>query len=198
MARPRLVSDSEILAAARACFVEQGPHVSTAVIAEQVGLSQAALFKRFGTKQQLMLAALAPPAVPRWIPMVEQGPDDRPIPEQLHEILLSISEFLVEMTPRMATLWASGCDVREMISRFEVPPPVRGLRALTHWLAEARDQGRIACDSPKVTALMMLGSLHGRAFMSTMIGDAGVVDLDQYESQLARTLWRGIAPKEEP
>ncbi|MEM6925752.1 MAG: helix-turn-helix domain-containing protein [Myxococcota bacterium] len=197
MPRPRLVSDGEILAAARACFVEQGPHVSTSVIAEHVGLSQAALFKRFGTKQQLMLAALAPPEVPAWIAAVEQGPDERPIVDQLHEIADSMSEFFVEVIPRMATLWASGCDVRQIMSQFDLPPPVRGLRALTQWFAVARDAGRIHCDNPKVSALMMIGSLHGRAFMGTILGDAVNADLEAYSSQLANTMWRGLAPKEE-
>ena len=58
MVRPRLFSDAEILQVARRCFLEHGPAVSTTVIASEVGLSQAALFKRFGTKQNLMLLAL--------------------------------------------------------------------------------------------------------------------------------------------
>lgn len=198
MARPRLVSDGDILAAARDCFVENGPHVSTAVIAEQVGLSQAALFKRFGTKQQLMMAALVPPALPDWIELVERGVDERPIPEQLGEIAHAISTFLLEVTPRIAVLWAAGCAVHDVVARFEEPPPVRGIRALTSWFAEAKAEGRVDCDNPKAAALMMLGSLHGRAFMGTMLGDAVVADLEHYESQLTNTMWRGIAPKEEP
>jgi len=198
MARPRLVSDEEILDAARACFIEQGPHVSTAVIAEQVGLSQAALFKRFGTKQQLMLAALQPPEVPAWIAKVECGPDARPIEEQLREIAEAISSFFVEMTPRIATLWAAGCDVRHVMARFEVPPPVRGMLALTRWFEQARDAGLVHTDNPQVTALMMVGSLHGRAFMGTILGAELSPDLGQYASQLANTMWRGIAPKEAP
>ena len=196
MARPRLVSDVEILDAARSCFIEQGPQVSTTVIAEQVGLSQAALFKRFGTKQQLMLAALRPPEVPSWIARVEQGPDDRPIDEQLREIAESISAFFVEMAPRLATLWASGCQVREIMAEFEVPPPVRGMLALTRWFTLARNAGLVHSENPQVTALMMIGSLHGRAFMGTMLGADAGPGLDQYASQLANTMWRGIAPRE--
>ncbi|MEN0066769.1 MAG: TetR/AcrR family transcriptional regulator [Myxococcota bacterium] len=197
MARPRLVSDREILDAARACFVEQGPQVSTAVIAEQVGLSQAALFKRFGTKQQLLMAALAPPEIPEWIALVERGPDERPIPEQLTEIAQAISEFFVEMTPRLATMWASGCDMRAIMAQFKVPPPIRGLQALTQWFEAARDAGRIGDCNPRALALMYIGSLNGRAWMGTILGSETVnVDLDQYASQLAQTMWRGLAPEE--
>ena len=46
-----------------------------------------ALFKRFGTKQELLLASVAPCDPAPWLPLVEAGPDDRPLDEQLAEIL---------------------------------------------------------------------------------------------------------------
>lgn len=196
MARPRLVSDGDILEAARACFVEHGPNVSTAVIAEQLGISQAALFKRFGTKQQLLVASLLPPEVPPFIEIVEAGPDDRPLPDQLREITEAMGDFFVEITPRMAVMWASGLGVRNVMQCFDVPPPVRGLRALTGWFTRARDAGLVENCNPKANALMLMGSLQGRAFMTVLLGDVATTDLDNYASTLADTMWRGIAPKE--
>ena len=64
MGRPRTVSDDVILEAARAVFLEQGPGASTQSIADRLSVSQAALFKRFGTKRDLMIAALMPPVPP--------------------------------------------------------------------------------------------------------------------------------------
>ena len=60
-ARPRQISDEEILEGACACFLEHGPGVSTQVIADRLGISQPALFKRFNTKEELMISALLPP-----------------------------------------------------------------------------------------------------------------------------------------
>ena len=52
--RPRQFSDDELLQTARRCFLEHGPGVSTGLIAEELGVSQAALFKRFKPIQAAM------------------------------------------------------------------------------------------------------------------------------------------------
>ena len=198
MARPRQVSDDEILEAARAVFLEHGPSVSTQVIADRLGVSQAALFKRFGTKQDLMLRAMAPPAVPEWVPLVEQGPDDRPIPEQLLDIANLVSDFFERMMPRLAIIKASGINVDDVLNRYDMPPPVRARAALVRWLEVAQEQGRLGPIDPATTGTMLLGSLQGRVFLEKVLGIRVVENRDTYISELIQTLWRGIAPVEEP
>ena len=61
--RPKIKTDEQLLAAARSAFIEFGGAVSTTVIAENAGVSQATLFKRFGTKEQLMKRALGTDAI---------------------------------------------------------------------------------------------------------------------------------------
>ncbi len=57
MARPRTVSDSAILAAAANAVAASGPAgVTLAQIGAGVGLTAAALLRRFGSKDQLLLA----------------------------------------------------------------------------------------------------------------------------------------------
>ena len=56
--RPKKISDEDILEVARQCLMEQGSGVSTQFIADRLGVSQATLFKRFGTKLKLLQAAL--------------------------------------------------------------------------------------------------------------------------------------------
>lgn len=66
MTRPRTVTDQAILDAARHCAMERGPAVSLDVIAERVGVTSPALLKRFGSRQDLMIAALRPSDPPAW------------------------------------------------------------------------------------------------------------------------------------
>lgn len=198
MARPRTKSDGEILRAARSCFLEHGPAVSTTLIADEVGLSQAALFKRFGSKQELMLQALMPPAEPAWLDTVRGGPDERPIPDQLEEIGLAAADFFAEITPAMMTLKASGLDPRVLLRRYEVPPPARALQLLTAWLQAAMDQGRIRRVSTPDLAMSFLGLVHGRSFLQHIAGDwIPFGPVEDAVRQHVDVLWRGLIPGEE-
>jgi AcrR family transcriptional regulator len=57
VARPKLKSDDEVLAAAGSVLLEVGPHaVTLAKVAEAAGLAPATLVQRFGSKQGLLRA----------------------------------------------------------------------------------------------------------------------------------------------
>src|SRR5476649_2425176 len=58
MGRPKIIEDSELLAVARKVFREHGHTVTTRDVARAAGISQAVLYQRFKTKDQLFLAAL--------------------------------------------------------------------------------------------------------------------------------------------
>ena len=141
MARPRQTTDNAILTIARTCFLEHGPSVSTTVIAEAAGVSQATLFKRFGTKDDLLLKALAPASDVPWLALVQAGPDDRPAREQLVEIAHSIFVFFQHLIPNLAVLKSAGFSPKDLLARYEEPPPLRGRRLLAGWLIRAGDRG---------------------------------------------------------
>lgn len=199
MARPRTVSDDAILAAARSVFLEQGPSASTSVIAERVGLSQAGLFKRFSTKADLMVAALAPPPIPPFTRAVEEGPDPvRPIQPQLREIARGIAQFFKEMVPCLMVLSASGIAPQQLLTRFDVPPPLVAKVAMVGWFERAMADGRMRRGDadPLVSALM--GALHMRSFLchisdNPMSGS----ELDAYADSVVDNLWNGLAPTQE-
>lgn len=61
MPRPRTVSDAAILDAARKLFLRDGHTTSTREIARAAGISQAVLYQRFRSKEQLFFRAMLPP-----------------------------------------------------------------------------------------------------------------------------------------
>ena len=67
MARPRLITDEQILTTMRSCVLEHGAQVSLDVVAQQLGVTSPALLKRFGSLEALMLEALRPPEDPAFI-----------------------------------------------------------------------------------------------------------------------------------
>jgi len=198
MARPRQHSDDEILEVARKCFLRDGPSVSTTVIAAELDMSQAALFKRFGTKSALMIAALAPPEKAAWLDEVAGGPDERPIDVQLVEIAVRLDSFFAEIVPGLSVLKSSGIDMKELLSKFDVPPPVRGLQALATWFGAAVAQGRMRPCNPVSTALMFFGPLHSRAFMAHIIGPSLPVGDDSFLQDFVSVMWTGLAPEPQP
>lgn len=193
MARPRQVSDEELLASARACFLEHGPGVSTTVIAERVGVSQAAVFKRFPTKNELMVAALRPPEHPPFLGLLERGPDPATsLEDQLTEIGLAISRFLGEIVPCIATLHASGIDKEALFRGYQVPPPIRTQLALAAWFQRAQGLGLVRALPPGDLATAFMGSLHVRAFLQHVGAGAMAAPLDQYVRTVAITFLHGI------
>lgn len=194
MGRPRQVSDEDILAIARRCFLEQGPSVSTVTIAEQVGLSQAALFKRFGTKQDLMFQALLPPALPDWIAAVERGVDERPLEVQLRDLAGQMMDFFNDYIPRISTLKAANVDVGEVFKRYEVPPPMRARAGFIRWLREAEERGLIRPIDHASMAEALIGGLQGHVFLSHIIGRA--TDDDAFLESWLDLVLRGLLPGE--
>lgn len=196
MARPRTISDDQILEAARECFFEQGPAVSTDIIAERLGVSSQALFKRFHNKQELMLAAIAPCGPAPWIPLVEAGPDDRPLRDQLTQILSELAEFFVDIARRMSVLRWSNVHPRELMDRFDEPPPLVDLRVLADWLQRAAERGLIRHVDFKATAMMMLTSMHGPAMLTDMLGQHPTGHTRaEYVDAMADILLQGMVPR---
>jgi AcrR family transcriptional regulator len=196
MARPQQVSTEEILRVAREVFLTRGPAVSTEVIAAELKVSQPALFKRFGSKKELMLAALCPKPIPGWTEEIAAGPDERELRVQLREISSKVAAFFAEISPCMMILRASGIDVEEVMGRYETPPPVRATRAVQAWLARAQARGLVRDVDPHDAATSILGALHMRQFMCHIAHEtADPPEFESYADELIEFLARGLEPR---
>lgn len=194
MGRPKKFSDEDILRVARDVFLEKGVHTSTQEVADSIGLSQAALFKRFGTKEELVMKALVPASDPYFIGMLDGGPDDRPMQEQLHSIGVVIGNFFSTMVPVMSAMHGSPHPARIMACWDGEPPPVRVTMALAKFLRQAHHKGLVSCAHPETVATMLLGSLFQRAFMLNLNKDLPFEPVETHVAQLVTQLWPGIAP----
>src|SRR5262245_46650519 len=98
MGRQKTISDDEVLRIARNIFREQGHTATTREIAQAAGISEAILYQRFGSKDELFFAAMHP-----------QGPDldhllgPKDPPEDalayLHAVVLRLGEHFAEVIP---------------------------------------------------------------------------------------------------
>lgn len=196
MGRPRQFTDEEILDATQACILAHGPSVSTTMIAERLHMSQAALFKRFGTKEKLIIAALSRPMNRNPIAeIMGLDPSSEPIRDQMIAMGTAILMVMRRVVPCMSMLHAAGIDPTHLHS--ENSPPVQGREYLTQWFQAAIDQGRVRAFDPHVMAVGFLGMLHARPFRETILGDTALKCTDlEYVTQLVGLLWTGIELEE--
>ncbi len=196
MGRPRQVSDEEILEVARACFLEQGPGVSTTVIAERLGVSQAALFKRFRTKEELMLAALKPGGELPWAGRIMAGPDGGDVREQLIEIGTEVLEFLDRLIPCIAVLRSAGMGPEQLRALGKDAPPVRTQKLLADWFERAMEQGLVRRCDADAAATTFFAALQLRAFVRHLGAEALFAASPRaYAERIVELLWDGIAPE---
>ena len=165
MARPRLITDEQILTTMRSCVLERGAGVSLDVVAEQLGVTSPALLKRFGSRVELMLKALQPPDAPPWMATFDLGPDSRPLEAQLTEHFQRLWDFFTEVIPCVSALRESGVP-HEKIFEGKRNAPFHAIRAISHWLEKANTAGLIQTDAPESVATAILGALQTRAFTS--------------------------------
>lgn len=198
--RPRQVSDAQICETARDVFVRQGPHAPISAIAERLGVSSAALFKRFGSKDSLMLAALAPPPLTSlsWFQQLEAGPLlDLDAKIQLHQVAVEIARFLEMMVPQIACLAASGiAPVRAATLHHPIPVPVQTQRCLAAFIEKAQDQKKLQSGNATKMAYALLGALHMRAFTLHLAPPpTGDETVERFVESLLQVLWSGLAPE---
>ena len=192
--RPKQVTDEQILAAARRCFLERGARVSAEDIARELGLTHTTLFNRFGSKEALMVAALRPPEKIPLVTALEAGPDDRPIRQQLVEHCKVMSGYFEELQAGLAVLHAAGVSRGKAYSgRRGDPPPVQAFRALTAWLRRAQGEGRLAKCDVDTLAATILGALHNWAFTARVCGQSATPAAGaRHVERFIDLLWNGI------
>jgi AcrR family transcriptional regulator len=194
MGRPKEIADEEIVVAARRCFMERGAGVSVADIAHELGVSHTTLFNRFGSKEGLMIAALAPQDKVPWVVELEDGPDDRPIREQLLEKGKLMAAFFQELQARLAVLQAAGITPAMVFrGRKGELPSVGALRALTAWLRHAQKQGRLRKCDIETLASTILGGLLGWSLIARIHGQSTTPAAgERHVEHFIDLLWNGI------
>lgn len=194
MGRPRAVSDDEILAAARRCFLEHGAGVSAGTIASELGVSHTTLFNRYGSKEALMIAALGPPEDLPWVAELERGPDARPIRTQLAAHAQAMAAFFEQLQAGLAVLHAAGIGRKQAWGRRKgPPPPLQAHRALVGWLRRAQEQERLGPCDVDLLASTVIGALNGWALNARLAGQAG----EPPAERLVDLLWNGVRGRRE-
>lgn len=197
MARRLVVTDEQILDAARLVFLADGYQGSTLEIARHAGVAHGTLFKRFPTKDTLFRAALGLSADPDWVLLLAERVGTGDLRETLESLVQQIMVSFAEILPRLVALRARGyaSDPRHHVDPDS--PPARFVRAFSAYLRAEMDLGRARQCDPEILAHALLGPAVNFVIIETF-GARDVPQLaarEEFAARLVDLIWRGMAPE---
>lgn len=202
MGRPQTVTDQEIATAARAVFLEMGARAPAELVAQRLGVSAAALFKRMKTKEALIIAALCGEREPAFVATLRQGPREGiDIRRQLQSIAHDALVTFRGVVPVLFVLRSSGIPLGRAFPGGP-PPPVILRDELSRFLARAVRARMLAAHKCAVVADVMLSAIEARCFMEYVTVAGPVADSDAaparprdraYCADLVEALTAGLA-----
>jgi len=168
------MTDERLEAAAREAFIELGPAAPVSDVARRLGVTQAALFHRLGSKEALMLKALCPGA-PHAMAAFATGPvPGVDLREQLAPTFSALLEFLRQAVPGLVVLRGAGIPLEKALPPGP-PPPVAMRAGLASFLTLAHERGLTRIERPAAMADALLGALEARV-LNDYLGGASFVD----------------------
>ena len=193
--RPKKITDTDMLLCTKSCILRFGVSVSTQTIADELGISQATLFKRFGTKDALIQKALLQPIVEHQIfDDLHTLSSQNDVVVGLSSLCFSLLSFFEDTLPSIMMLRSTGCDVPSILRGKDAPPMVMR-RKLTEWFDRLQQSGRIRQTSSENLALAMIGAIQHRAFRLHILLESNLADdNEQFVSSIVDVFWRGISP----
>jgi AcrR family transcriptional regulator len=190
MGRQKTISDEEVLRVARDLFRAQGHTVTTREIAEAAGISEAVLYQRFGSKDDLFFAAMHPHR-----PDVEAllGPKD--LPDEAHTYLRSVvvrlGKYFADVIPlALRVMTHPSFDPARLARHRHGGPPV--LReALAERLASLERRKQLRPVSATVAARLLLSLAHDWA-LGGVFAPGSPAHRERELRELVDVVWEGL------
>ena len=192
MPRNKTITDEEILAVARSLFLKEGAKASTRTLAKLVGISEAVIFQRFSTKEDLFFTAMVPPAA-QLDAIFSIHPGEKQVIANLESVSLQIVVYFREVMPVFLSLVSHpSFDMQSFLQRHTMPG-MQIVNWLTEYLNAEAELGRIHRDNVAATASILFSHLHNLA-LSENIGAHQTIDTEHAISDAIAALWKGLAP----
>jgi AcrR family transcriptional regulator len=194
MGRPKTISDDALLRIARDVFREHGHTASTREVAQAVGLSEAILYQRFGSKDGLFFAAMHAQG-----PEIDEllGPEEPPgdAREYLGEVLRRLGGYFAEVIPLALRVMMHPSFDSASLSRTTPGGSAELREGLAKRIASLAARGRLRAADPLMVARLLLSLAHdwglGVAFAH------GSVPSESRLQDFLGVLWEGMDPEEE-
>lgn len=192
MARNKTITDEEILAVARSLFLKEGAKASTRTIAKIAGISEAVIFQRFSTKEDLFFAAMILPSA-QLEAIFNIQPGEKQVTANLISVSLQIVNYFREVMPVFLALVSHPSFNMQTFLERHTMPGMQLNKKLAEYLNSEAQLGRIRKDNIVAAASVLLSHLHNLA-LSESIGSHHPIDTERAISDAIAALWTGMAP----
>ena len=190
MGRHKTISDDQVLRIARDLFRARGHTATTRQIAEAVGISEAVLYQRFGSKDDLFFAAMQP-----------RGPDMQKLlgPEEplgdahayLRAVAIRMGKHFSEVLPLVLRVMTHPSFDPGSLARAR-PNTAAVLRAgLAERLELLARRKRIAPRSEAATARLLVSLAHDWA-LGGVVSPGGARPRDAELKKMVDVVWEGL------
>lgn len=178
MARPKLKSDEEVLAAAGLVLLDVGPHaVTLAAVAEVAGLAPATLVQRFGSKQGLLRAFAQRAVAQATLPFVAARARESSPLRALREGLFASARELGGGRRFINSLSLLLLDLRDRQLRRAAAAHAERIEAhLCQLLEAAIDAGELQRTDPSARARLIYAAWNGALLQWALRGSGRVED----------------------
>jgi AcrR family transcriptional regulator len=192
MARTRTITDEEILSHARTLFRSQGHDVSTRQIAESAGISEGVLYQRFGNKDDLFFAAMAPGA-PDLEGVLGPEPPAGEAKDYLRGVVVRMADYFGEVLPLAIRLITHPSFDRNHLSHGQ-PAAVKLQQGLAERLGWFEKQKKLRKATAGPAAQLMVRLAHDWALARVMSGRSSPKRAAELES-IVDLVWHGACPR---
>jgi AcrR family transcriptional regulator len=190
MGRHKTISDEDVLGIARELFRARGHTVTTRQIAEAAGVSEAILYQRFGTKNDLFFAAMHPRG-----PDIEEllGPKDPPDDAHayLRRVVVRLGKHFAGVIPLALRIMTHPSFEPGSLARAQPNAASVLKEGLTERLASLARRKQVAMTSEATTAKLLVSLAHDWALRGVLSpGDSP--QRDRELQAMVDIVWEGL------
>ena len=193
MGRNRTIDDDELLRVAREVFRGGGHTATTRDVARAAGISQAVLYQRFGSKEDLFLRAMTPE-----LPDVNTLLGSYPplgAKDHVRQIAERLVDFFASLLPTLLQVHAhpdlSASHLKRWHARLPFIPIVQ---ALSERLGRMQADQLISPVNAEAAAHTLVAAAHSVALLETMTGGGHGSSRAAKIGALTQVIWSGLAP----
>ncbi len=192
MGRHKTVSDDDVLRIARDVFRVHGHTATTRQIADAIGISEAILYQRFGSKDHLFFVAMhaAGPDVERLLGPSEPEGDAH---AYIRSVASSLAKHFLGVIPLALRVLTHPSFDHKLGAKFQIAGPSSLRDGLVDRLKSLSKRGLIKARSESATARLLASLAHDWALRTVMAH--GAASRNEHElDEMVDVVWDGLKP----